>query len=224
MNTDTLDRCYDALDPKERVRLVIKAVARGDQREIDRLWKAAPRRTYTQIDTKITGCFNAMAILSAFIGLDLLNASESVERFAVLEVALERFQAAAGDLAERIWREAFETGRESIKHGVSSGEWPPLPKSHLVSIRLLFLVEVVQRVQEVEQSRASSLWSLLREILREELSMSPKEPLRALFGENAYAKIESLVGGDGTNCELTDGQTELREAMRLVWNKVAEGV
>ena len=46
MNTKTLQRQYDKLTPRERVRLILEAVKRGDESERTALQRTAPRAVY----------------------------------------------------------------------------------------------------------------------------------------------------------------------------------
>jgi hypothetical protein len=47
MNTKALSNCYDVLTPNERLPLIHAALARGDEVEVDRLVRSAPRVTYS---------------------------------------------------------------------------------------------------------------------------------------------------------------------------------
>jgi hypothetical protein len=47
MNTKALSNCYDLLTPNERLPLIHAASARGDEVEVDRLVRSAPRVVYS---------------------------------------------------------------------------------------------------------------------------------------------------------------------------------
>ena len=50
MRKDKLGKLYDRLDPDERFRLGLKAAARGDKEDMERLRDTCPRMKYSAID------------------------------------------------------------------------------------------------------------------------------------------------------------------------------
>ena len=50
-----MHRLYDQLEPDERFRLDLLAMARGDEQESERLVRSCPRHTYTMNDRAFTG-------------------------------------------------------------------------------------------------------------------------------------------------------------------------
>ena len=72
MKASGLTKLYDRFTPDERVRLAIRALARSDDAEADRLARACPRKTYTMIDAGFTDRLEATEVLTLCIMVELL--------------------------------------------------------------------------------------------------------------------------------------------------------
>jgi hypothetical protein len=73
MNTKVLSNCYDVLTPQERLPLIYAASARGDEVEVDRLVRSAPRVVYSL--SNHVGLADAFDTLSLLHLIDLLATS-----------------------------------------------------------------------------------------------------------------------------------------------------
>jgi hypothetical protein len=74
MRKDKLGKLYDRFDPEERFRLVLKAAARGDEEDIERLRNTCPRATYTAIDIAFSGRVNGSRMMTMML-IQLLTPS-----------------------------------------------------------------------------------------------------------------------------------------------------
>jgi hypothetical protein len=69
MGSQRLDRHYDQLGPQERFQLAIGAMARGDQRETQRLQKSCPRQSYRQMDAACVGRIDSSRVVAMAWGM-----------------------------------------------------------------------------------------------------------------------------------------------------------
>ena len=65
MSKKGLHRHYDKLEPEERFRLDMLAMARGDLEESERLTRSCPKYTYTMNDRAYTGRWKATVEITA---------------------------------------------------------------------------------------------------------------------------------------------------------------
>ncbi|MGH3146572.1 MAG: hypothetical protein ACRDTR_12300 [Rubrobacter sp.] len=100
----TLHKHYDRLEPEERFRLDVRAMARGDVEESERLVSTCPRRPYTMTDVEFSGRWNALLSLTprAFLPLsEYLGKLEMVELF---RAATDAESAEAGAFLDEVER------------------------------------------------------------------------------------------------------------------------
>jgi hypothetical protein len=82
-----MHRLYDQLEPDERFRLDLLAVARGDSEESERLTRTCPRYTYTMNDRAFTGRWTGVMeiALRVFIPIEqLLCKLQMIDAFRVV--------------------------------------------------------------------------------------------------------------------------------------------
>jgi hypothetical protein len=104
MTNNGLHKHYDRLEPEERFKLDVRAMARGDALESERLVSTCPRRNYTMTDVGFSGRWNALLSLTtrAFLPLnEFLGKLQMVELFRV--VADVRSEEASAYLDELEW-------------------------------------------------------------------------------------------------------------------------
>ena len=76
-----LDRNYDRLTPRERLRLVMDALAREDLPEASRLRHACPRKVYKTYDSAFDTPHDAIQLFALMIGLRLTDLTARVEQW-----------------------------------------------------------------------------------------------------------------------------------------------
>jgi len=111
MSKKGLHRHYDRLTTDERFRLDVRAMARGDAQESERLVSTCPRRPYTMTDVGFSGRWNALLSLTprAFLPLnEYLGKLEMVELFrAAMDTESKPAGAFVDELERRIARGAL---------------------------------------------------------------------------------------------------------------------
>ncbi len=80
MNDRTLSRHYDQLTPRERLRLSLAGLARGDEEEVDRLQERCPRRTLTVQDPQYSELRDCMEEAIVGVVMCWLDVSHYVVR------------------------------------------------------------------------------------------------------------------------------------------------
>src|SRR5687768_7582879 len=78
-----LGRLYDRLSPEERFRLVILALARGDEEESERLTATCPRRDYTMYDWGFVGRWAAAWERALLAHLDVARRLDKIKMIGV---------------------------------------------------------------------------------------------------------------------------------------------
>jgi hypothetical protein len=111
MKKKNLTKLYDRFTPEERLRLVIEALARGDEAEKARLITSCPYKTYTQTDVAF-----AIPLLAAH---DLIQATcqdldlargalQMIQSFQLLTTELQQWSESKAEGAEGLFEEIRE--------------------------------------------------------------------------------------------------------------------
>ena len=81
-----MGRLYDRLTPEERFRLVVLALARGDEEESERLTATCPRRDYTMYDWAFVGRWEAAWELAVLAHLDVVRRLDKINTIGVFRL------------------------------------------------------------------------------------------------------------------------------------------
>ena len=73
MKRSSLEGMYDRLTAEERYRLVVEALARGDEQEAERLMNTCPRKTYTMNDLACTERLRASQLITMSVCAELID-------------------------------------------------------------------------------------------------------------------------------------------------------
>lgn len=99
---------YDKLSNKERLQLAVSAIERGDNQDLEFIFRTAPRKTYTMPDDWITDRYEAIWKISVvywIITEELLREQEELSH----RVTIYKFNVEYGDQSQRQkWSKALE--------------------------------------------------------------------------------------------------------------------
>ena len=112
MNTNAVARHYDKLEPEERFRLVIEALARSDEQEADRLAAACPRKVYREIDAEYG---ERLRVSSEIVSAVVLDLGPRLGKFRMIEAFREFLPVFLGrgmDVAAMAWLDGDAEGRK----------------------------------------------------------------------------------------------------------------
>jgi hypothetical protein len=231
VKTNGLHRHYDRLEPSERFRLDVLAMARGDSLESDRLTRSCPRFTYTMNDRAFTGRWlGAMDMtLRTYVELaELLERLKTIELVRLLmPYSEEALRGAARDVyledhragARHAWSEAEEEG--------SAPQWPfeDLDEERRIGVLMepavSVLPEILQRLERDQAEKALTLWRGFGTFCREHLELEAEKIVRVVL-EPAVGRIEELEEL-AERLELrTDSErvAEIAEGLEEAWSIV----
>ncbi len=160
-------RHYDKLEPDERFRLDVLAMARGDKQESERLVSSCPRRSYTMTDRN----FSARWLLALDVTLrTYVWVAEHLDRIDALRAVRVVLPLQADYVRERM-RDAFVEGhkagaRQAWSPAGGEGpapEWPLEERDEAEVDRLAGLgssivPEILDALERREASEALNLW------------------------------------------------------------------
>jgi hypothetical protein len=241
MSKNGLHRHYDKLEPEERFRLDVLAMARGDKVESERLTRSCPRRSYTMTDLAFSGRWSAAVEISSITFMELekhLAKLQIVEAFRVMGPYLKTLMKNDGDQAY------FDGHRRGSAHAWAKagmeGEPPgwerddeeaernadPETEEGLrdVSARVLHVGELVASITdrlECELARdAFSVWMGYLDFCEQEMGLDGREVMGAIapgLGKSAET-VDALA--ERLSLEADEEEAaDLGESMRLVWKK-----
>lgn len=247
MKANGMHKLYDQLEPDERFRLDLLAVARGDEQESERLVRTCPRHTYTMNDRAFTGRWTgAMEItLRVFIPIEqLLCKLQMIDAFrVVIPYAQTLAQNAAFDAyfdghrsgSYHAWNAAGMKGRPPAWPGddlePSEAEDDPAMERDMQEIEAKvekygeLLPELMDRLERELATEAYSLWTGFEGFCAESVGVEAKKVLKVVLSPNPalerVAGLEALA--ERLNLEADSEITDaLREGLAEKWEFVAK--
>jgi hypothetical protein len=247
---NVLHRLYDQLEPEERFRLDVLAMARGDVQESERLVTSCPRFTYTMNDRGFGGRWNGAIELTLRIYIplgELLGKLQMVDAF-------REMVPYAQSLSSNIAFDAYFTGhkagsRHAWGHAGKTGAPPAWPDDGpngelmepdederdpamdrdadeleaTVEEYGCFLPEVLDRLERACVSRAFSIWTGYAAFCEERASVSA-EKLAAVVLEPVVDRIEDMkLRAERLGVEADEALVhEIRETLGATWRVVEE--
>jgi hypothetical protein len=244
-----MHRLYDQLEPNERFRLDLLAVARGDEQESERLVRTCPRHTYTMNDRAFTGRWTgAMEItLRVFIPIEqLLSKLEMIDAFrAVIPYSHTLTQDAALDAyldghrsgSYHAWNAAGRTGHppawpgEGLEPNDAEDEWDRAMKRDMNEIEAMvekygeLLPELMDRRERQLATEAYSLWTGFEGFCAESVGVEAKKVLKVVLSPNPA--LERVAGLEAlARCLELEPDPEIahawREGLAETWEFVAK--
>ena len=227
MKTHALARLYDRLEPDERFRLVVQALARGDRAEADRLGRACPVKRYAISDPRYADRLELSDELTLVVLLELvpkLTKLRMVEVFRMLSDFL-------GELDEHTAMLAYVEGLEAgWRAAGGEGERPPEAMAEGALDRLVARgADVRAHYQRMCDGLAAELAADARPardgfaaFCRDELGLEP-EALIAAWMRPALALLEEHRAAlDAAECD-PEARDALATVLGVAWRRRALG-
>jgi hypothetical protein len=244
---DRLGKLYDRFDPEERFRLSLKALARGDEREAQRLSASCPLRTYTMKDLAYCDRVRASRQITTvlYVGLaPILAKLQMIEAFRATQSYLRRMSQDEVGCAyfeghragsRHAWRVAgmessppgWEVDEEEAEENTDPATEVDLKE---IEVRLEetagFVPEWLEELERELVVEARTIWEAFAGFSEEELDIEPETLLKAHFGpmleqaEDLKAFVGKLDAPGLNPAELN----EHREAISGAWTSLTRPV
>jgi hypothetical protein len=200
MSKNGLHRHYDKLEPEERFRLDLLAMARGDAVESERLVSSCPKRNYRGNDRAFAGRWSGAILLTTRVYIplaDYLAKLQVVELFRQAVPDLENLEAVtAQDLyldghnagARHAWREAKMEG--------DAPEWSLEVDEEAIKAKAgrsrLFSGALLDTLEKGLAQGAFTLWVAFAGFCAERIGVEAKKVLAVASGPGPVERVEGL--------------------------------
>jgi hypothetical protein len=185
-----LHRLYDQLDPGERFRLDVLAMARGDSIESDRLTRTCPRFTYTMNDRAFTGRWLGAMDMTLRVYVELAGYLDRLKTLDVVRVILPYSETFAEDAAFESYLDGHRAGaRHAWAAAGAEGpapEWPlevdeesvKAPIGRAASI----LPEILEKIERELAAEALTLWEAFAGFCESEMGLDAEKVVGVVMG------------------------------------------
>lgn len=112
---NTITKLYPKLTPRERFRLVLEALARGDKEEMDRLAATCPREVYRMADAAFYDLVEASRLIAASFCIAWLDA---LGRYKMVETIVQGYLQTITAFVEAYVKGANAAWKQAGKEGV----------------------------------------------------------------------------------------------------------
>ena len=242
MKKDQLGKLYDRFTPDERFRLVIEAVARGDEEDAKHLRDTCPRATYTMNDIafgdQISGSWLITMMLYQLLAPSLtklrtLAAFREVLSYAFdhcisgarlahirgHEMGVRRAWEAAGkggNPPAKLWKEEAQEENPVMK--AKLGDLHSIT-SHLREVIADVLLGQLKELERRTASEALTVWKAFANFCNEQLQLEPETLVKAWF-EPMLPEIEELVNLPEPPEVDPDEVEHLSTELKRVWSEL----
>ena len=247
MKGNGIHRLYDELEPDERFRLDLLAMARGDSEESERLTRTCPRYTYTMNDRAFTGRWTGVMeiALRVFIPIEqLLCKLQMIDAFRVVipyshtlaqDAALDAYLDGHRSGSYYAWNAAGMERRPPAWPG--EGLEPGEPEDDPAMERDMqeteakvkkygeLLPELMDRLERELATEAFSLWSGFKGFCEEHVGLEAKKILKVVTDPNPTLERVEHLEARAEHLELeADPEIvgELREGLVENWAVICE--
>ena len=196
---------YDRLTAEERFQLVVEALAREDEPEVERLANTCPRIVYEMNDLAFGERFRASQMISSYVCAELMKVLGKVQAIEAYQEAVETYREALFSSLDRAAQEAALRYHQGWDAGCNhawqtSGKHGPFPwndnanlneraKEMAKSIKAGSRSEasggsgqdMSKEVSEALSVRAQTIWEAFSRFCREQTGLEPETVLRACF-------------------------------------------
>jgi hypothetical protein len=250
MSKNRLHRHYDKLDAAERFRLDVLAMARGDERESERLVRSCPRATYTTNDRAFTVRWSASENIALRVCVPLLEELGRLRVVDAFRVMLPYQDALLENLAFDAYHKGHESGSyHAWGYAGKSGHPPAWPKGEdpseiwepdederdpamerdegklqtIVGECGKFLPGILDRLEHACTEQAFSLWAGYAAFCEEHAGV-PAEKVAAVVLAPIVGQIEALKGRAERLGVEANPETvdDMREGLAEVWRTQQE--
>jgi hypothetical protein len=207
-----ISKNYDSLTPEERFRLFMKAAARGDEREQERLSKTCPHKTYDMQDAAYIDRLVTLRHLTGAYLMGLEYQHGKLDSLELVEELSPLFNRAIEVMLESAYRRGLEDG--------GGEEIPEGAVEEALKARVDFVPRIVQRhfdmIRRVIASRIRMEMDVFNEVCREKMNLEPEEALADIRQALDWLDLEALenAGADEQPEELDSESDELLQEGR----------
>jgi hypothetical protein len=180
-----IERQYDQLTSDERFRLLVAALARGDQREEERLWRSSSRASYRMPEAALGDRYQLAWQLVALLLLKLEPVLARVELLRALRPLLEAMCESIADSA------AFAAFTAAAKRDQKRTAEDVITATEPASRRLFGLLD---RLEKSLVAQAGATSHAFASCSRDELGLEPETLLAAFYPER-LAEVTQLFDG-----------------------------
>lgn len=175
-------RDYDKLSPIERFQLTLKALARDDEEEAERLKRTCPRKHYSELDAAYSDRFESLErIIAAF-----LMQMECIRGKKIMMEVIKELVMHFGKAVQVVLR------LNANPNGLSEAESKEIPDHHevlLTAIERLYS-EQVEEMEEIIQGELKGQLEMFEEVCLEMMGLSSETILKGLGASKALPWID----------------------------------
>jgi hypothetical protein len=236
---DRLGKLYDRFMPEERFRLTLEALARGDEKEADRLSESCPRRTYTMNELAYGDRMRAGLQITLVVCLDLAPHLAKLRMIEAFRVTGPHVRTVWKDGADSAYLDGHRAGslhawRAAGMEGDPPGwgEWgdvvepfDPAIEGDLeaIGVRLEettgFISGPLDRLEREVVAEVRTVWEAFASFCEDELGFGPETLLKAYFEPmlEQIERLKALISKPDAPDPDPERLTEYREAMSSAW-------
>ena len=200
-----LSSMYDRLTAAERFQLVVEALARGDERETERLTNTCPRIAYKMNDLAFVERLRASQVISSYVCAELTEVLSTLRTIEACREAIETYEEVNFSSMRRAAKEAALSFHQGWDAGCDhawqvAGKHGPFPWNDKANLNDR-AKEMAKRIKAESQSEASdglhqdtlekvgealrvralTIWEAFSRFCREQTGLEPETVLRACF-------------------------------------------
>jgi len=231
MKKDGLTKLYDRLSPEERFKLLIEAIARGDETKCRNLVESCPRLIYEMNDMAYEDLVRASEKITTLVCLDLAPRLIKLRMFAGFSGVLASLRNACLDEAHSAYFRGRALG-EKARRGPHSKYQPrerrnPDPETADALGKITSCIKeewsvfegLVGRLEEDMRIEVLAMWEAFSSFSREEMGAEPKTLIRVWF-EPMLAEIEAVEGTLDTTETNPQRLQEYASDLWQLWRKL----
>jgi hypothetical protein len=245
MKGNGLNRLYDRLEPEERFRLDVLAMARGDEEESERLTRTCPRFSYTMNDRAFTGRWTGtyeitlrvyIALNNTMAKLQMIDAFRTLipySRTLTHNVAFDAYFAGHEAGSYHAWNSADMEGRPPAwpepDMEPDEDERDPAMERDLDELEAKvqkygeFLPKLMDRLERDLATEAFSVWEGFSGFCEEHMGLEAEDVLKVV-AEPGVERVETLRAlAERLQIEADSEIVEtIREGLAESWRVVCE--
>jgi hypothetical protein len=191
-------RTFAIATSNRRFRLVVEAVARGNEQEADRLAAACPRKVYRMIDAGYGDRMRASSEIVSAVCLDLGPRLGKLRMVEASREFLPLFLGRGMDVAAMAWLDGYAEGKSGGRKRddeiVEAGIEKAIDDAKLAINRVL---EVLEKLRDDVAAEIKGIWEGFNRFSKRELRLEPDTLVSAWFAPaltHLHAVCDALDG------------------------------
>lgn len=220
MNVNALARHYDKFKPDERFRLVIEALARGDEQEADRLAAACPRKIYREVDAEYGERVRVSSEIISAVVLDLGPRLGKLRMIEAFREFLPVFLGRGVDVAAMAWLDGYREGKNGRRKRdediVEAGIEKALNDAEQATKRI---PEVLEKLRDDVAAEIKAIWEGFSRFSKRELRLEPETVVSAWFAPALVHLHEVRDALDGVQPAPTFAE-EYDASLTRIWRRL----